>query len=295
MGVPTLVIHPQEVVEFDYFQRLQGPAIALDGFVSGPTVYSKDLSHISFNHHEGSDRYATRATCEQVALALAGRPGRFWRDRSVQVHVNDADADVCLSYWLLAHPELAFSPPVVHLVHAEGCLDTSAGCVIPIFDEHDMDKIAWVFEPCFTAPIPASIDILRTVITEVGKRIDAFVSGTAREAKQNCSYNLVGSVGKVAIVSDAGPLARATMGRDGIEAYVLVRDTAGVHMSVGVTDPTVDLDLPAVYRMLNVLEKGQGDPDGAWGGATTVGGSPRGSGTKLSCGVVAAVLAAHWL
>lgn len=294
MASPSLVVHPQEVIEFDEFVRTPGPAVALDGYVSGPTFYSKTLSHVSFNHHEGTDRYATRATCEQVALALAGRPGRFWREHPFSVHVNDADADVCLSYWLLNHPELVSAPLVVKLVHVEGCLDTSAGCLAPTLDPSDLDEVAWVFEPCFTGATPPSAENLRDTISEVCDRIDAFASGHTGRAKQVATYTLLGNVGKVAIVSNAGPLARAAMARDGIEVYVLVRDKDARHMSIGVTDPCVDVDMDGVYQLLNVLEHGQRDPDGRWGGASSVGGSPRASGTVLSSTVVAAVLDAHW-
>lgn len=287
-----VVIHPQKVVPFSKFLTTKAPAVALDGYVEGPTRYEKDLSHISFNHHEGNDRFATRATCEQVALALSGRPGRFWSENPLSIHVNDADADVCLSVWLLKNPGMAQNPNVMRLVAAEGCLDTTAGCVIPAGDNNYLEQVAWVFDPCFSLGVKADEVSLRQVLRKVGKRIDAFVAGRARKARHTSTYSVVGSVGRVAIVQQAGPLARAAMSRDGIDAYVLLRDTAGRHVSVGVTDPSVQVDLVNVYEVLNALEnKAKGD---RWGGATTVGGSPRRKGTSLNPQVVAAVMEAAW-
>src|SRR4051812_18972780 len=94
-----VVEHPGETVTFAQFCAMTtGPNIAVDGYVSGPSDWSSDGPHASFNHHEGAQRLFTRATCEQALLAVVhglwdhmlvdGAPG-------ADVHVNDADPDVC--------------------------------------------------------------------------------------------------------------------------------------------------------------------------------------------------------
>lgn len=80
--------------------ELPGYAIALDGYVPAPQL---DLAghRLSFDHHDGCLRLVTSATCRQVldALLLGLDPAPY------TVFVNDLDGDTVLSVALLAHPE----------------------------------------------------------------------------------------------------------------------------------------------------------------------------------------------
>ena len=66
-----LHIMPGVVWDWEKFCHETPPySIALDGFVAeGPRFSFKGL-RANFNHHEGVDRLATRATCSQILLAV---------------------------------------------------------------------------------------------------------------------------------------------------------------------------------------------------------------------------------
>lgn len=284
-------VHAGEVLDFDRFLHLPGPALALDGYVEGPTRIENGFDHVSFNHHEGCSRLATRATCEQVALALCGRLGGWWRREGVTAHVNDADADVCLSVWLLANAGRVHEPGVSRLVTAESWLDSTSGCIAPALDDDEAGRLAWVFAPCFAVPPGSPATALATTLDEVAARVDAHLAGTGGRLAAACDYETRWRTGTTAVVAAASPLARSRFVRDGIDAYVMVRGRDGGrwHLSVGLSDPCTPMDLAVAYASLNALEGCSGDQ--RWSGSDTVGGSPRRLGTGLDPEQVAEVVA----
>lgn len=288
-----LEVHPHEVLSYEEFQRVAGPAIALDGYVSGPTVIPPGLTHVTFNHHEGSARLTTRATCEQIALALHGRLARHWDNNALTVHINDADPDVCLAVWLLANPERVHESSVVRMVSAESWLDSTAGCMAPALEPAEAAGLSWVFAPCFALSPYAKAPVLAACVSEVAERIDAHLAGTGGTVTDPCDYKILSRHGPVVVVGEASPLARSRFLDDGIEVYVLVRARRGRHyyLSIGVTDIAVPYDLTSVYTALNAAEGLSGSE--CWSGADLVGGSPRSIGTLLDPKQVAALIACH--
>jgi hypothetical protein len=181
------------------------------------------------------------------------------------------------------------------LVAAEGLLDTTGGCCIPA--GCDIDGLCWVFEPW--AKSRTAGDILDAagigaVIGATGERLDAWRAGGSGTADWCVGYDIVGRCGPVVGVVEHGPLARAAFSRDGIEAFVSVRNEHGswgtrTSMTIGKVSPFVAVDIVAAYDRLNALE-GLSALQG-WGGADTMGGSSRGRGTKLSVETVMSVVA----
>jgi hypothetical protein len=285
-------VHAGEVVSFDEFLTMPGPALALDGYVEGPTRIEDGFDHVSFNHHEGCSRLTTRATCEQVALSLHGRLGGWWRTEGLTAHVNDADADVALSCWLLRNPSRVTEREVSWLVTAESWLDSTSGCIAPFLDDASAGVLAWVFEPCFAVAPASPSSVMAGCIDEVCARIDAHLAGRGGTVPAAREYQVDHRHGTVAVVSAASPLARSRFADDGIEAYVLVRGhhRGRWHLSIGLSDPTTAWDLAVSYATLNALEGLEGAE--RWSGSDTVGGSPRRDGTVLHPVEVAQVLAA---
>lgn len=295
-GVLALHVLAGQTMSFERFCAEPGPAVALDGFVPGPPCWEANR-HWNFNHHEGVDRLTTRATCEQVALAI--RMGLFsmlcpgdGTEPVIEVYVNDADADVCLSVWLLEHPGLVDDPAVVRLVAAEGMLDVTGGTSVPTTDPAFLDELCWVFAPyddARAAGVAGSDSEVVKIIAEVGDRIDAHLSGRGGRRLASGHYRVLARDGQVAVVREYGPLARARMRADGIGVFVSVRETKDHRIvSVGKTGPYVAMDLEAVWERLNRAEGCVGAE--RWGGGDSIGGSPRRGGTRLPVGVIMAAV-----
>jgi len=290
----NLAIVPGRTMEPAEFCRLVGPAIGLDGVVSGPPFRHRGGRGVrgpkaSFDHHESVDRTSTRACCEQVHLEVGrglwrlmrrdGRPG-------ADVYVNDADEDVCTSMWVLAHPRRLNEPIVRQLVHSEGIIDALACTWWPewLDLEDGLPRLAWVYGPCHDARRNAALvdaESLRRLIEEVAERITAYVDGRGGRRPVDDSYEVVHRDGPVAVIREIGPFARGAACRDGFEVVISER-WAGEVRVVSITKPSSwsPCDLTEVYRALNQAEGCP--PDDEWGGSDLVGGSPRRGGTRLS-------------
>lgn len=271
-----------ETRSWEEFQLLPAPAIALDGYVPGPTMRD-ETGHWSFNHHEGVDRFATRAACEQTALAI--RFGAFEElchtGRPV-AYVNHVDEDVCLALWLLRHPEHADHLHVNRLVITESLFDATAGCASGIASEI-ADVVAWVFEPYWSVPRPDTPEAMAAVVDAVSVRLDVFAQ-TGRHGKVSphwSGYEVLRRVGRVAAVHEVSPRARTKYRDDGIDVFVAVKHAHddALDISIGRTSPFVAIDLRTVFEELNRREPA---PDHTWGGGDLVGGSPRTTGTLLA-------------
>lgn len=293
-------------MDFESFCERPGPALALDGYVTGPPRWAWDGPHGSFNHHEGVDRLGTRATCEQILFAARGG---LWDalggpTTRVRVHVNDCDADVALSVWLLRNRHRIGEEQVELLVNLEGSLDCTGGCVAGPNSFGDvLDRVAWVFDPynqwrstsgTFDAPT------MTAVIDAVGDRVTAWADGRAGATSSASDFEVLDRRGPVCAVAEYGPLARLRMHAEGIDVFVSVRDQGGVRVvSVGKSSPFVPFDLEAAFVELNELEGVDlRSPDGrldCWGGSDLIGGSPRRSGTQLPVSMILDVVASHRL
>ena len=292
-----LQVHPGQSFTFGRFCEMKAPAIALDGCVQGPSKVSAAGPHASFNHHEGVDRLSTRATCEQVLLSVAQGlwdqmpPGG---EPEADVHVNDADPDVCTALWVLDHPGLADHPAVQRLVAAEGILDTTGAYWCPPWiDENLLAELAWIFEPYHSARdegLPNDVEGLQQLIKEVSERITAHVDGEGERRPAWGEFDVVAKLGSVTAIVESGPYARMACGRAGIQAVVAERESAGRRVvTLAKASPFVPVDLVEAYRCLNEIE---GCPtDDQWGGSDLIGGSPRGRGTLLPLTTILEVVA----
>lgn len=141
-------------VGWEEFCATHGPyTIGLDGYAASGSGFDPAGPRLNLDPHTEVDRLATRATCGQTLLAI--RQGLFecFRDGNgarAEVCVNDCDEDVCTSWFLLAHPDLAFPgkcPPLNRLVGVVDMLDTTAGAYPLPPDLGFLKELAWVFAP----------------------------------------------------------------------------------------------------------------------------------------------------
>lgn len=293
-------VHAGRTLTFEEFRRRHpAPAIALDGYVDGPPQWDIAGPWGNLDHHDGVDRAATPATCQQAALAVRAGLWDWMPGRRATVHLNDCDADACLSVWLLRRPATIADPAVDALVRAEGHLDASGGCSADGAGPDLLEVMAWVFAPYDewrNDPAAATGDDAQLAVVEaVAERLDLYAAGAASRRATASTYQVLHRTEHVAAVREQGPYARLGLQRDGWRCFVAERHHGGrVVMTVGCTDPNVPVDLGAVWRDLNEAEGLDPDRGDRWGGSDLIGGSPRGAGTHLSVEEVAAVVEARW-
>ncbi len=299
--VPTMsiirMIQPGRVLGWKEFcDTVPGNSIALDGIVSTGPMFDPRGPHINFNHHEGVDRLATRATCAQVLMVLRQglletfKPGNG--ALPVRVYMNDPDQDVALAVFLLEHPFMVMStmnPLVNQLVAMEDMLDTTAAAYAFPADLPSLAKVMWVFEPYDVFRANGGIARQRAdeydgIITDVGGRIMRFLTGSAQSVALDTNYEVIEGGKGYKIVVETGRHARVGMFASGIRAFVtILSSSAGVYRyTVGRVSQFVPFDVPAILEALNVAEMIPPGETDRWGGGNTIGGSPRKKGSNLT-------------
>ncbi len=296
----TLVCQPGAVpLDWETFIASTPPfSIALDGRVKSPPRFDNTGPRLNMDHHDGVNRLATRATCDQVRMSI--RQGMFKGfnvngEPTARVYVNDCDEDVCLSWFLLKYGKLIqntlepINPRLNKLISVTDSLDTTAGlCPMPA-DRSFQEELAWIYAPYRKFRMSGDIDRKKDpesyvqVIEEVEERIIDYLVGEGGRIPLDARYERIGGNEMWALVKEIGAQARVGMLADGIKAFVSVRlREDGVSTVVlGRLSELVPFDIPLMYHKLNQAEP-EITPGDRWGGSTIIGGSPRLNGTKLS-------------
>lgn len=291
-----LSIEPGVVLSWERFCEERPPyAIALDGFVSGPPRCDMSGPWVNLNHHEGVNRLATRATCEQVLVSLRmGLLESFTEEQEANgtLYVNDVDEDVCLSTWLFRNHFLldsARSESIHRLVYLEGLLDTTAGAYPLPLDSDELQELSWVFKPFHDrcrGERGASLTVKEkeAVVDEVCRHIGRWVRGHSDRIDLDLRYKVLGGGVGWSLVKETGVHARTAMRAHGIRAFITAREREdGRHdYTVARMSPYVPFPVQELFGVLNAAE-GIGPEEGdRWDGGDTVGGSPRARGSGLS-------------
>jgi hypothetical protein len=283
-------------------------SIALDGYVSSGPRFDRSGPHLNVNHHEGVDRLATLATCEQVLrLARMGLRHTFQRFGQVELTawVNDCDQDVCLSWWLLAHldDDAVLTRLDVHrLVAVEGVLDATAGAYSFLHADDLLHQIAWVFHPYTQARTHGllskrCVGDYSDVIDAVGERIDAYLEGNADLLPFDDHFDIIKKGAGWAMISESGEHARAAVYGSGIDAFVTVSNVGDNLWCYTLARRSlfIDFDIPAMLEALEEAEQRTNTSrarDDMWGGSDLVGGSPRCTHSRLAPDDVYTIVAA---
>ncbi|HEU0030312.1 MAG TPA: hypothetical protein VFQ53_06765 [Kofleriaceae bacterium] len=297
-----LVVRPGPALSREQFLATHEPySVALDGYVYGePWLYvGPDGPYRNFNHHETVDRSCTSATCEQARRAvILGFYDLFRRGgtRTAKLFVNDCDQDVCLASWILMNPDRATEPLVRIISQIVDLLDMSAG-VFPMPHERDLlGEIRWVFDPYLRArPNLSSMtgDVMREVIRDVHHRMDRFVIGRGETVPIIGEYTSIGGGPGWLFAEVTHQSAREKMAASGVRAAVELFGRNGERYLYSLwrrSEYVVGFPVRDILAALNVAEGFQPiDPTG-WGGAETVGGSPRHRGSALAPKQVEAIV-----
>ena len=283
-----IIINRGKVVLLD---ELPEYSIALDGFVSGPSV-NCDRHCFSFDHHGDCLRFCTLATCQQVwtALRLGLVPDQY------TIYINDVDSDTCMSVWLLQNYERVDEPLVKKLVDAVGILDAHAGAI----SSNGMGKtIEWIFAPETDSKRnrdyeKLSEDGLNTILEATLHRIDSFCDAEAgiEIAKQHKhgEYKIIRNENDWVLVESSDPHVLANLFQNGFERVVVIRLQSDGTNCVTLARKSDFIDRFPVrrfYTKLNAAENEiiqevikenpskSNDLDGQWNGGSSLGGSPR--------------------
>lgn len=268
-----IVLQRGRSMDWEEFCTLPGPAIALDGFVSGPSRFTR--THMTFDYHgEDSSRMSTRTTAEQVFLALTG--GCPLLQENYTVYVSDVNPGVALSLWMMINwenlPSEISADRLHDLVEIESVLDSSHGLHAGV-SGGELSHFAWLFDAWVDLQMGRSdepLDALEAMLARLDASITANVYGH-RSLKE--TYNLIGRVGEVIVIEELHPFARAVLVTEGETLFVSTRKGVDGKQTIrfGALNPWACIDMEAVYRQLNTIE----GVDLAWGGGSTIGGSPK--------------------
>lgn len=270
-------------------------SVALDGYVHEGPRYDGEKVIVNFNHHEGVDRLATRATCAQVLMAI--RQGMFssFKDKygtpCARVFANDCDEDVCTSWFLLNNHHLVegtMNPMINRLVAMEDALDSTAGAYPFPADLPALKELAWIFEPYRQFRVSGGLDkrnasAYTSIITDVENRILQHVTGRGKALQSlDTRYELIGGGNGWSMVKEIGPYARTAMFGDGIKAYVSVRERGDGRYTytIGKLSPFIPFNLLSLTEALNREDDIIGEDK--WGGGNNIMGSPRARGSSFT-------------
>lgn len=304
----TLVIDPSvSQLSWGRFCEAAPPySIAIDGYVAdGPRQdFSAAGPRMNFNHHEGVYRPATRATCAQALVEV--RDGLFERFRDaggprLTVFANDCDEDVCTTWMILSNAHLAEAavhPILNRLVSVEDLIDTFAGAYPFPKDLPVLQALAWVYEPYRRFRIAGGVDRrnateFRGIVEDVERRILAHLTGGGKSIPLDLRYRVVRRGEGWSMVEELGAQARTAMLADGIRVFASVRQRPNGRRTViiGKFRAHTPVDLGTLCAELNAAEGVRAGE--AWGGGTTVIGSPLCTGTGLDDATISAIMDAH--
>lgn len=177
----------------------------------------------------------------------------------------------------------------------EDMLDTTAGGYP--FPPHmtSLQEINWVFEPYRRFRVSGGVDRKSAVefmgvITDVGFRIIMHITGHGQAIELDTTYDVLRKERSWAMVREVGINARTGMFGDGITAFVSVRERPDGRFvyTIGRQSIFIPFDVPRILATLNQVEGA--DSHDSWGGANTIGGSPRVQGSRLPPDKVAEIV-----
>lgn len=271
-------------------------SVALDGYVNEGPQWDPFGPRQNLNHHEGVDRFATRATCEQVLFNI--RLGMFERFRNADgiptllAYVNDCDEDVCLSWFLLKNfilVENTINLLTNKLVSVEGLMDAAAGAYPLSPDLEILQTMNWIFAPYRRFRVSGQIDHrdaneFREVVTGVEYRIEKYLAGRARMVPLDTKYEVVHQGHEWTMIREIGVNAKSGMYHKGIHAYVAMRERPNGRWSytIGRMSHYIPFNVLNHLRRLSAAELVKDPTSKPFGGGNTIGGSDRALGSAQS-------------
>jgi hypothetical protein len=289
-----LIIKPGKMITWPEFINDAPPySIALDGYVGSGPIFEPKGPWQNFNHHDGVDRLATRATCSQVLLAVRQGLFRTFQKNNqpfANLFVNDTDEDVCLATFILTHYVQAINiinPLLNKLVFMEDMLDTTGGAYAFPVELDSLRQLLWVFQPFHIFRNTGGLnrkdpEEYKSIIHDVWRRIQAFTTGQTGMIELDIRYEKIGGGENWEMIIEQGAHARIQLFALRVLAFVSVKPLGEKRYlyTVGRSSSYVPFNVPQILEALNQAEGCLGND--RWGGGDLIGGSPRLKGSQLS-------------
>ncbi len=277
--------------------------IFLDGAAQSEPFMDLEKQIYNFDHHEGCVRPFTLSTCEQALVMIL--KGMDLRGRDWRVFANEPDLDTVLAVWLILNhvrvqqKDFGGLARLCALVRLEGLIDA-----------HGLEMTALSGLP--PKPLQKTkkmINFLRADELDLKSkglwRDNDFLQYTALilhkvdriiyKSEELDDLKDVQELARIEIGSNRIAVAVETrLGIYELEPYlnrmygeslaiVVLKKDDGMY-TIRSCDPFMPGDLNDVYKILNFTDPAvRSRPDREqWGGSADIGGSPRGSGTKLT-------------
>ncbi|MCP4203389.1 MAG: CPBP family intramembrane metalloprotease [bacterium] len=281
--------------------------IFLDGTAQDEPFLDHERQVFNLDHHEGVIRRFTLSACEQ-AMVLVLR-GLDLRERPWTILANQPDLDTVLAIWVLLNSvNLGDEQPEIRrasipLIRVEGLID-SQGLEFLEFSgmgETDLKETLARLDALREVELSASDEgnedtLLESLMAQLGivdrmvYPIDFFdtMPGVEELALEELSPDRIVVVCRCDCgIYEAEPVLKRLYGkRLGI---VVLQKGPGAY-TVRQVDSFLPANLKEAYRTLNLVDPAvkNSRSSNCWGGSGEIGGSPRGSGTQLEPGDIAA-------
>lgn len=276
--------------------------VALDGYVNGPTAIDFENAIANFDHHEGCNRLATRATCAQIFMEIQAGLFNVFRDQRgprVRAHVNDRDEDDALSCLLLQEPNLIINDThgvLRDLVCQFDVVDSAAGMYPVNFDDPKWKKIFYMTEPYradrndIKATRRKDVGEYTAILVEMQNRIKKYLVDPENcpQIEADTDYEVISDEDGWVMIDEIGNQARMAALADGNTAIVshknMGKDKNGkdLHRYIFALTSTTYHPYFPLAEMIEYFNTLEGCTVDKWGGnGHAVMGSPRDSFSKI--------------
>jgi len=282
-------------------------SIFLDGAAQGEPFMDVERKVYNLDHHEGCVRSFTLATCEQAMVVIL--KGLDLRGGEWRLYGNEPDFDTVLAIWLLLnHRRITGEDGEIRgrlmpLVRMEGVIDAHGLELLELagFPEELRDTTVETIDRlrAHERELKRSgswqstdpLDYTVVALQEIDQLVYSARHFEGMEAIEEVARLPLGG-DRVAIVckTDLGiyEVEKHLRKLHGDRAGVIVLEKDSSTFTVRQVDPFLPKTLEPVYERLNQLDPGV-DNDRRWGGSVDIGGSPRGTGSRLTALQVARV------
>jgi hypothetical protein len=278
----------------DFIQRTPEYSIGVE-VVDGPPGLRERRVH--FDHHDGVVRQAMMSAALQAYIAVRqGKLMERWlahRD-PVPVYVWNADQDVCLATFILAHHQLLEraegSPNLRWIVQYNSKIDICGGLYPISLDELVRNHFTWVFEPYRQQRMHGKTlgdeDLVCSAIDQVGARLLALLEGRAGICPITVEPEILhrSPYGYIIVDEKGDPHSRlvlAAQGEINLISLIATRPNGRYTYSLirGSLYDEGPFDVPA---LITALQAAEDQPDARiWGGSSLAAGSDSELGSSL--------------
>lgn len=176
------------------------------------------------------------------------------------------------------------NPILNKLISIEGKLDATSGLYPISKDSPLLRELAWIFDPFYKAKFNGLLatkdaNIFRSIIID-GNRIKNYIVGNGDRLPINSGYKVLGGGAKWKLVEEQGIYSKSAMLADGINSFVSVKPMSEGRWSYVIGKSASYVKTFNLKKIFTELNKIEGSTTDKWGGADTIGGSPRACGSK---------------